>query len=371
MVTTMNESGDATWRVREFSPADKPSLLRLSRLHYGDKEQADEAYVDWLYNASTGDHSFIAIAVQSESGEVRGFSFQVPFQVRAMRREGICRLGCNALVHPAYRRQGVYAALSRLVESSITDTLFTYGFPKPRALAAHEKVGKFQIGPIPLLVRPLNIQALTRKRLKNPLIRWAVNAGWWAAAGSVWRPRPVRRASSSIEVKQRAEPGAQFNSFWARVQDKYEIIIPRDSQFLRWRFIQPQFRRYLLFTAEVDGDVLGYIALRITEIEGISTGLIMDLLVEPTRLGEEAGLLLIERAVDESEATGAALSGCLMLPHTQEYGLLKRMGYVEPPERFSPQAFRLMATCLSPEIPATYLAERTHWFMTMANHDAV
>jgi GNAT superfamily N-acetyltransferase len=367
----MKYTHDRDWRVREFSPEDKPSLLRLSRRHYGEKEQAQERYVDWLYNACTGGHSFIAIAEEIKTGEVLGFSFQVPFPVQAMGRQGVCRLGCNALVDPNYRRQGIYFALTELVDSSIGDTLFTYGFPKPRAITAHEKVGKFQVGPIPLLVRPLDIGALTSHRLRNPLLRWTVNAGWRIGAMTFFRPLSTDIGRAQIEIRANVEPDARFDAFWGRIRGKYDIIIPRDSRFLGWRFVEPRFRKYSLFVAETGGIILAYMALRVTDIEGISIGLIMDLLVEPSTRGELAGTLLIQRALDESQAAGTALAGCLMLPHTQEYSLLRRMGFVEPPERLSPQAFRLMASNLSSEIPDETLANRDHWFVTMANHDAV
>jgi GNAT superfamily N-acetyltransferase len=363
--------GKQTWQVREFRTSDKASLLRLSAQHYGDREQAKEDFVDWLYYASTGQTSFVPIAEDIETGEVLGFSFQVPFHARINTEYGICRLGCNALVHPDYRGQGIYFALSELVETSVKDSLFTYGFPKPRAISAHQRVGKFPVSRIPLVVRPLDMAALARKRLRNPLIRFMVQLGWWFAQRTLWRPRPAGETPADLRVIPLADVDQRFDDFWARVEDKYKIIVPRDSQFLRWRFSDPNFREYKLLAAESGEAIVGYLALRMTEIEGIPIGLIMDLLVEPNPTGERAGFMLIERAVTVARQARMTLAGCLILPHTQEYSLLKRMGFVEPPERFSPQTFRLMTSSLSPSIPEEYLADSSRWFVTMANHDAV
>jgi hypothetical protein len=65
------------------------------------------------------------------------------------------------------------------------------------------------------------------------------------------------------------------------------------------------------------------------------------------------------------------LAGCLMLQHTQEYTVLRRAGYIEAPDRFAPQPFRLALESLSPRLPKELVAQTDHWFITMANHDAV
>jgi GNAT superfamily N-acetyltransferase len=156
-----------------------------------------------------------------------------------------------------------------------------------------------------------------------------------------------------------------------RVADKYDIIVKRDRTFLTWRFCNLSFRSYYILTARASGELVGYAVLRCTEIEEVRTGLIMDLLVEPSERGEEAGLLLVEKATRWFREAGMALAGSLMLRHTQEYEILHRAGYVDCPERFAPQAFRLTTTSLSPRVPNEFLAQADRWFVTMANHDAV
>jgi hypothetical protein len=163
----------------------------------------------------------------------------------------------------------------------------------------------------------------------------------------------------------------RFDQFWERVSDKYEIIIKRDRAFLTWRFYNTSFRSYEILAAKVGGELAGYAVLRCTEIEGIATGLIMDLLVEQGARGEAAGMLLVEQATCRFEEAGMALAGSLMLPHTHEFAILRKSGYVKAPERFSPQGFQLNAKSLSSEVSQEFLAQSSRWFITMANHDAV
>lgn len=362
---------EKSWQARWYRDEDKPSLLRLSAFHYGNKEVAKEAYFDWLYGGSPAGRPLVTVAEARQSNEIIGFLWHVPFHVSLRGTSGLCHLGCNGLVHPEYRRQGIYVAFHDLVFRDVEDSLFIYGFPKPIAVYPLRKVGIFPVSSIPLLVRPLDMGLLVQKRLSNPASRWIVNIGWWVAGSTIWRPRRSLSQKGGLCVSSESGFDESFDHFWERVADKYDIIIRRDRTFLTWRFCNLSFRSYRILAARAGGELVGYAVLRCTEIEGVRIGLIMDLLVEPSPRGESAGLLLVEEATRRFQEARMALAGCLMLRHTQEYGILRRADYLECPEPFAPQAFRLTTISLSPHVSNEFLAQTERWFMTMANHDAV
>lgn len=361
------------WQIRLFQDEDKPSFLELAQLHFKDKDVGSEAYLDWLRKGGPAGPAIIPVAI-TDANEIIGFSFQVPFEVKHGDAYEICRMGCNALVHPNYRVFGVYAALQKLAAKTIIESgsIFGYGFPKPGAIIPHQKAGRFPVSKLPLLIRPLDIDKLTTTRLKKPVLRWGVSLGWKIARNFLWRPKrgkPI--AGNPIQISQETRFDERFDHFWQRVENKYDIIIKRDRHFLNWRFCDVNFRQYTILSAQYEGKLIGYIVLRATEIEQISTGLIMDFLVEPGAKGENAGYLLVEAALRHFQEKGLSLAGCFMLAHTHEFQILRRAGLIEPPERFTPQAFNLFAITYSPKAPKEDLAQADRWFITMANHDAV
>jgi hypothetical protein len=202
-------------------------------------------------------------------------------------------------------------------------------------------------------------------------MRLAVEIGWKVAGNTIWRPTRALAEPWGIQLSQPTSFDEAFDQFWERVADKYDIIIKRDRAFLTWRFCNTSFRTYEILAAKVGGELVGYAVLRSTEIEGVATGLITDLLVEQSDRGEAAGLLLAQQATTRFEEAGMSLAGCLMLPHTHEFAILRQSGFVKAPERFSPQTFQLNAKSLSPELSQESLAQSSRWFVTMANHDAV
>ena len=357
------------WIARHYRPEDKPGVLKLSKYHYGTRDQAFEEYIDWYGGESPAGRATVIVGEDTHSREIIGFSFFMPVIVKVGNEYGVARMGGNAVVHPDYRMRGIFGSFHKVAKEDLADSWFSYGFPKPKALIAHRKGGRVPVSDLPLLIRPLNMRQLAGERLKSPLLRVAARAGWWVASRTVWRqPTPDPQG---IVVRHEERFDASFDRFWERIADKYEIIIKRDSAFLNWRFCGYSFRPYRLLTARRNGELIGYLVTRCTKVECVPTGLIMDLLVEPGPGGDRAGQLLLAAATQYLTEAGMSLAGCLMLPHTHEYRILRRAGFIDAPARFAPQRFMLLAQSFSNHTPAEYLTRAERWFISMANHDAV
>ena len=122
--------------------------------------------------------------------------------------------------------------------------------------------------------------------------------------------------------------------------------------------------------------MVGYALLRCAEIQGVRAGLIMDLLVEPTPRGEEAGLLLLETATRRFREAGMWMAASLMLGHTQECALLRRAGYVPCPRWLAPRPFCWLSGDAQPRLlsgrwRARSIAGLSLWPITMGASGSV
>jgi hypothetical protein len=117
--------------------------------------------------------------------------------------------------------------------------------------------------------------------------------------------------------------------------------------------------------------MLGYIVLRQANVRGIMTGMIADFMVLPGERGDEAGLLLIGEALQRFEKAGVPLAGGLALPHTQEYAIMRRAGFLSAPRQFAPQSFHLFIRSYCDEPPLDELTRPEAWYVSIADHDAV
>ena len=96
-----------------------------------------------------------------------------------------------------------------------------------------------------------------------------------------------------VEINRIEYFDKRIDKFWENVSRDHNIIIQRDMRYLNWRINDPT-REYVIFLAEKNDDILGYIILTAKKTENF--GSIVDILVYP---GHEKVILgLISRACE-------------------------------------------------------------------------
>jgi GNAT superfamily N-acetyltransferase len=419
-------SGDASYRINSaegyvtnwYQPADKPDILHLNACQYGESELAESDYFDWYYEDNPAGRPVLPVARETTGGQIVGFLWYIPVRLRYFGTSVLAFLGANALVHPDYRGRNIYVTLQAMaVEECIRrGATLLYAFGGPASIKGAKAVG-FEAINMPLLVKPFEIEPLAQVRGFGPALRVALSLGWRLAEATVWRPQYHIASRAAFHSRQleglskgnvtlhwEAGFDESFDRFWQQVADKYPIAVVRDRVFLTWRFRSVPFRQYEILAARAcpepfdpstlrrgsgqaglrtsfaqdelcrrDGtELIGYALLRCAEIHGVRAGLIMDLLVEPTARGEEAGLLLLAAATRRFREAGMWMAASLMLGHTQEVALLRRAGYVPCPRGLAPRPYLLAIRGCSAQAPPGQMAGQSHhWFVTMANHDGL
>jgi predicted N-acetyltransferase YhbS len=362
---------ELAWELNWYEEKDKPGVLALNRAEYGDVALAHEAYFDWVCTRNPAEKPIIPVARENGTGKVVGFAFFVPVRISWSGQERSALIGMNFLVDQAYRRQKITETMHtmQVEESKKRGCTFIYGFPNARLLPGLKKWSYRAVTRIPLVVRPLDIDTLTKAHINNTFLR-AVDLGWKIGAVTIWRERRPAQNSPSPSIMEDGEFDESYDRFWERIKTKYDLMLVRDRTFLQWRFRDIPYRTYRVLSARQGPDILGYIVLREAEIRDTPCGLIVDFLVVPSEQGNEVGLRLLQEATEQFRQAQLPLSGGLMLPHTQEYSIMRRAGYLPCPERFAPQAFHLVTRSLSESIPSNLLTQDEAWYVSIADHDA-
>jgi hypothetical protein len=161
-----------------------------------------------------------------------------------------------------------------------------------------------------------------------------------------------------------------------RVQyDGNDIRFP---EHLQWKYWQGQFGPAAIGvctdTAR-DGLIVGkVIGMPREATEGGRSGgvsLVTNFLVESGAVGREAGDLLVSAATEYFREKKAALSGCPMLPNTDEFKLLRRWGYLVCQPPLEPQPFPVFREPHQPFVRQGPAQSIGNWFFTMGDYDVV
>jgi predicted N-acetyltransferase YhbS len=364
---------ERAWELSTYRESDKPDMLALIREEYGEVDRAQEAYFDWLRLQSPREIPQHVIR-EKETGRVLISGTSVAVRAVWHGQEIPALLGFDIIVSRAYRRQGIHTTLAAQSREDLQQAGYRFVsiFPNQKSMPVLVRSDQHHhISRVPLIIRPLNARALAERYIGYPVLNWCVSAGWEVAGRTLWREWRPSQNGHSIQVVEDKELDEGYDDFWNEVKTKYEIMLVRDRTFLQWRFLDIPTREYQVLSARQENRILGYIVLRQADVRGTMAGLVADLLVQPGQQGDLAGLWLLHEALQRFKQAGLFLTGGLMLPHTQEYRIMRRAGYLDAPGQFAPQPFNLFVRSYSDQPPLSVLTQPESWHVTIADHDAV
>ncbi len=116
--------------------------------------------------------------------------------------------------------------------------------------------------------------------------------------------------------------------------------------------------------------MLGYAVLRCSTIRGVRTGLVMDLLVSESPLGDTAGACLLAEAEAYFRAERMALAAGLMAPLAAEFRLMSQAGYRSLPRAVAPRVFRFGFFVHDDSEQDLALLSAQDWFITLADYES-
>ena len=359
------------WVTSRYASDDAQDSLQLVRAASGETQAADLAHHEWQCQRSPAGAAIGSLAREAETGRLIGQVVTIPMRVRLSGKVRIASLSLDPLIDSAYQPGGVLPALLDDVSTLSAEEriAFTYGFPSQASYwPIMEKAGFKNIGAVPLLLKPLNPERLATKTAHGhpPARAASIARRVWRTAGPTARPE----ALPGLEIAQVDYFDGSFESFWERAQHQFPVMIVRDPTYLNWRFVDVPQREYTAFAARSEGEIRGITVLRAAPLGHFSAGLIAELVVEASAEGRAAGRLLIDRAYSHFKGQDLDLLAGLALRHTDEFRLLRSMGFWVCPKFLEPRPFRLFVRSHEGEGASSRLAyDLNSWFVTMGDFD--
>lgn len=361
------------WKAVKYSPENLSETIEMTRDYYGDSWISDLSFLKWQYEDNPAGSAVIQLARDVETNQLAGQNVVIPMRFKAYDKKVNGTLCLNILTRQAYCGQGIFTGLAEPVYQDCTGQglAFCYAFPNPNSYPGFlKKLGFTDLGNVPLLLRPLNTKALVQKKFGSLL------ASFTLPFQLLFKVKD--RSDECYEIYSLTALNlSDLNTFWTKIQDKYPIMGIRDADYMRWRYFDIPLRDYQIYGVRQKrgSELLGYIVGRCTEVEDMSSGMIVDFLVDPNH--PAAGKYLVNRLLRFFVENNMDLAGSLMLPHTQESRILKVNGFFTCPKSFEPQPFRVIYRRFIPleneeKGPSSdpFLLLK-HWFLTMGDYDVI
>ena len=193
---------------------------------------------------------------------------------------------CDTMVHPDYRRQGIFNRMGQFASSYLADhgCTLSYGFPGPMSRKGFASQGYRRMMDIEMLLRPVNPLAGISFKLKS-------------------------KQSNNLAIGYQTEVSGVYKGE-LNVLDSFRkpdvIDMVRSEANLRWRFDGCPHDKYRYILANKAGSLAGYAVIsKQRQRGGISAGLIIDFLVKDNNVAcFEA---LVTRAMQEFARTSCQI----------------------------------------------------------------
>jgi len=311
-------------------------FVDLSRREYGQGPITDPVHLRWKYLENPAG---VAIADSAWSGPERVVG-RVVYQSRLLHdvNETIrAALVVDLLIDPEFRDKGVFLPLAaKLRRSEGFDGLDLLVIaPNDTSLPVYETLlGLSPRQHLDLYALPVAPDRVSRNA--SPLLAGAMKplAGPWRR---LLRRRARRRVSSGRFALQAEYPGDSAIDRLASASRPRGILVgDRSASFHRWRFAERGFP-YDVRYASAGSTIVGYVAYRYVEIEGLRALLLVDLVSDPG-YGDGATRILMWQAIDDAVERQADVVAALSTGDAHVTRSLRSAPLLRVPRRLAPQS---------------------------------
>ncbi len=322
----------------------------------------DEGFYRWQY-LETKSPVVVAWADNKQIGHypLTTYSFKVGPDV------GKAAVIQDLVTSRQFRKKGVFKLMGeKAMEIAKNDNYdLIYAFPNQNSFPGFIKHhGYTHLLTIPLFVCPVSLSGIVNAKFG------ALPLGWLFRPIDSIRRFFLMRKRGNVSVKEHDDVPKEIDELWESSKGSYKSILVRDCDYIKWRFRERPGLSYRIFTATVDGKIVGYAVLGSGKFFGLPTAVIMDFFVANGRAGNVGLSALIREMKRVSLQRGDAL----LLTATQAglgvwYSLF-RSGFLKVPGIANPRKLKLVVRSLTERAKKSAL-DKKGWFLTLADWDVL
>ena len=306
--------------ITRYRSDDKRAVETLYRRVFGiDAAESSRLRWDWQYRRNPnnpGQEPEIWIA--REGTTLVGQYATMPVRLSVKGREVQGSWGMDVMVAPERQRQGLGEVLFRTWDRNVGASL-GLGLSES-SYRLFQKLKWPDVGPVPLLVKPL-----TRRAFRRP--NWPVAINRLVSAVTlpivliVSRARPMR---AEVRLVQRFDDS--FTALWEQVAPKLDLAVRRDAAYLNWKFVTAPHVRYSIAVVRREDRNIGYAVYRhLYEPRGRVT-LLVDFLTDPD---DEAAFTTLLNWIDREARLADSDKIRVFAMHEGFRRVLRRSGYFQ------------------------------------------
>ncbi|MBC8176328.1 MAG: GNAT family N-acetyltransferase [Desulfobacteraceae bacterium] len=356
-------------KIREYREGDEKQILNLRQTVFGDLDPVRLKKSTWLWQFRHNPAGEAFCALAEDHGIVVGQYTVIPTRFSVQGDETLFAFSCDTMIHPEYRKQGMFTALARKVYRLIESRHginTVWGFPNEISLPGFTRSLNWKL----LTVFPLRVIPLRPLAMFYPYLpfkkRFRQNQqGMDDSSSSEISNSGVRFPDvPGLLVEPITRFDAEFDKLWDRNRDIAPVIQVRNTAYLNWRYFGVSEFGYRAFAIRFDGTLSGYMVIRMMGLRGHFFGVLADLFPFPVRDRSMTRRLFLF-ARNYCKTQGAEFMTCLI--SRSDPSLFKEVGLRKIPAIFNPKKWYF--GCRYPQNDRAVLGSPKNWYLTYGDTD--
>jgi len=358
------------WTTRSFEQGDEERIFELWQSVNPKGEFNREKWMAWWvwkYWKNPAGKPIIWLALDQD--RLIGHYAIIPIRMRIGNEIIVGSQSVDTMTHPDYRHQGIFETLaSKTYEQAVKEEVhIIYGFPNRFSYPGFvNKLGWFDISVLHTMIMPLNLTNVLRKYIQNKYILHTCAVG-----GNLLLELLHNNNGTSRINKVKTHPISAFDErvdyFWDKISSLYQITVVRDKSYLNWRFADMPNTNPIIYTAEKDKEILGFIVLTTKSVHDLKFGYIADVAALPSAKHTYQDLIstamwyFSSQKVDLISYQGIGNKACQRT--------LMKNGFLF--SRFIDKRFHFIARVNTSKVSDVFLKNSRHWFVQRGDADSM
>lgn len=276
-------------KIRELKLSDMPKIKELLETREGfgtEKAEKRTQLLQWLAFNNPFANGGATYYVAEDEERIIAHLGRMPIELAFQGERHRSYFMHDLYVHPEYRQKGQGFFLSMALYDTVeeqSDTFFCglWATPLNLKLLQLRKYDQLRANKYVKILDPRKLRD-PRRNLKfkgrfllpllNPIIRFFMGCVDFVLLG-IYRGDVI-----IIELQRFDERIDKLNK---RILSKFRVSVCKDSNYLNWKYIDRPFGKKMVFAAERNGDLTGYLVLN-PKLEGeFYRGTILDIMADP------------------------------------------------------------------------------------------
>jgi hypothetical protein len=272
--------------VREYQPGDEAGIIRALKASFPGWNRNPNAldYWKWKYLDSPL-KAYIAVCVCE--GEIVGVNHDLRLSLKVGPSTLFTHWTDDLSVLPEYRSMGLWNRMRKYRNESPEYNNLKFKFSSTSNPIVKKDWMKRGVNVFPhklvYMIRIKDVKLhIEKKKIDDPLL--ATTGMSLLKSLNRLKPKKDVKKLDDYKLVEVNHFDEDIDRFWNNIKDNYNFILERKKDFVNWRFSYSLSRSFKkILAVNNNGDILGYITLRIDSRDDYLEGYIFDLLALPNR----------------------------------------------------------------------------------------